>query len=262
MVLTAWEIGVIIRRQTHQSRQALFGAIFFLSIPMVPLVASWSYAETALSLMIICSFGYLLCWRDENALNHIILGAIFTVAASYTKNEGLLFAVLGLLWTMAIYNKKRIKAVCYYMVFLVVLYLPWYLWVRVVHDLDSNAIKVFTYHPNVILHALKRIPDALMIIGNMWKDVKQWNVSIGLMGLAVVLYLAKGTKYQRMDILLPIAMLLGYFIIIIHHKNLWWHIGTAWNRLTVQTLPLFIVAILANYKPRASNTIFEVFPGG
>ncbi len=253
MLLTAWEIGVIIQRQTRQNKYALFGAIFFLSIPMVPLVASWSYAETALSLMIICSFGCLLRWRDENTINSMVLASIFAVGAAYTKNEGFLFAVLGFLWALAFYNKLRMKTVCCYMVCCLFLYAPWYLWTRVVLDLESNATKVITYHPGVILNAIKRIPDALMIIGNMWMDIKQWNVAMGLIGLVVAVYFVKGNKYQRIDMLLPLAMLSGYIFIIIHHKNLWWHIGAAWNRLTVQTLPLFVVAIIIHYHSGQAN---------
>ncbi len=250
MALTAWEIGILIRNRTRRSKPALFGAVFFLSIPMVPLVASWAYAETALSLMMICSFGCLLRWRDENRWALLVSGAVFAAAAAYAKNEGLLFALLGLFWVAAFAQEKRGKAIGCYLLVVGALYAPWYLWSRVLLELHANTIQGISWHPRAILYAFKQMPEALALIGRMWKDVRQWNLALALIGIAVVWYLARGNPYQRLDILLPLGMLLGYLFIIAHYHKLWWHIGTAWNRLTVQTLPLFIVAVLSNHKPQ------------
>ncbi len=244
MILTAWEIGIIIQKQGGENKKALFGAVLFLSIPMVPLVASWSYAESALCLMMVSCFGCLLRWRRCKGLQNLVIGSIFAAAAAFTKNEGLLFAVLCFVWILIFSGRQWKKTSFAFLVPFLILYIPWVYWIRIVLDIGSDATKALIFNPKVIAKAINRTTEALTLIGTMWKDVRQWNVVLGLLGLAAVVYLIKGGKKQRFDLMLSISLLLGYLVILIHHKNLWWHIGAAWNRLTIQVLPMLIVAIL------------------
>ena len=89
-------------------------------------------------------------------------------------------------------------------------------------------------------------------ISGMWKDVRQWNIVGAGLGLAVL-----GTVLRRRPdaalLLLPTGLLVGCFAVILCNSNeIYWQIGTAWNRLTVQALPLFLVvlAVTADRKDR------------
>ncbi len=40
-------------------------------------------------------------------------------------------------------------------------------------------------------------------------------------------------------------MLFGFVVIIVfHNEEIAWQIGTSWNRLTAQTIPLFLIATI------------------
>ena len=100
MALCAWEMGLILSRLTGRRSFGLLIGVSFLSIPMVPLLSSWSYAEAPLWLMISCCFGRLLLWKREMWDRHLMIAALFAAGAAYTKNEGLFFAVVCLVWLM------------------------------------------------------------------------------------------------------------------------------------------------------------------
>ncbi|HEA65656.1 MAG TPA: hypothetical protein ENI07_02370 [Desulfobacterales bacterium] len=247
MLLTAWQISTIIHRQTRHTKTALTGAILFLSIPMVPLVASWSYAEAPLWLMITCCFGCLLRWRTDESKINLFLGALFAAAAAYTKNEGVLFALLGFLWVLATKSTRWRDAIFIYLIPFAILYAPWVYWTRISLDMSSHATVGLVFNTDAVMIALKRVPETMRLIGNMWLDIKQWNVVLGLIGLAMIFHLVKGKKHQWIDIMLPVSLLLGFLVIILFHsQNIGWQVGTSWNRLTIQAIPLFIIAIVIN----------------
>jgi hypothetical protein len=247
MLLTAWQISTIIQRHTRHTKTALTGAILFLSIPMVPLVASWSYAEAPLWLMMTCCFGCLLRWRTDKSKINLFIGALFAAAAAYTKNEGVFFALLGFLWVLAAPHTRWKEAIFIYLIPFAILYTPWVYWTRISMGMGSHATAGFALDVSTVMMALKRLPETLRLIGNMWLDIKQWNVVLGFIGLAMIFYLVKGNKQQRIDIMLPISLLLGFLVIILFHfQNIGWQVGTSWNRLTLQAIPLFIIAFLSN----------------
>ena len=121
--------------------------------------------------------------------------------------------------------------------------------------LGSDALTGLAFEGNRIMTALRHLPDALSLIGNIWLSIKQWNVVLGLLGLGVIFYFLRGNREQRIDIMLPVSMLLGFLVIIIfHYQNLHWQIGTAWNRLTLQSIPIFILVVMKHP--------IQIFSGG
>ncbi|MCW5211989.1 hypothetical protein VU04_03660 [Desulfobulbus sp. TB] len=102
-----------------------------------------------------------------------------------------------------------------------------------------------------LLHrAVERVPSAFEAIFQMWRDIRQWNI----VGCGIILFLIStlcgfGYKGRRLYLLLPVGLILGYLVVILfHNAEIYWQVGTAWNRLTTQTLPLFLVLLVPMYQ--------------
>ena len=254
MLLCAYEIFIILRRSTSRIDLGLLGAALFISVPAIPLISSWSYAEAPLWLMVTCSFGCLLKWRTTGEWQNVLLGGVFAAAAAYTKNEGILFALLGILWLFAVSEKRRFVPILVYCLSLTVLYLPWVLWVRGTLDLGSHATAGLHFEIESLQRALSRMPLALDLFLKIWSDIRQWNVVLWGIGFISIYLLLRGDRNIRANFIFPVLMLFGFVVIILfHNENIAWQIGTSWNRLTVQTIPLFLIAAILGVWDKMEN---------
>ena len=255
LVLCVWEIICIVRYQTKSVLAGVFAGALFISMPNVPLIASWGYAEAPLWLMMTCGLACFLRWTDTGKARAIVLAGVFAAAAAYTKNEGMLFALL--LGCLSIFSpQKRLRSLLYYSMTFACCYFLWFYWARVYVDLGSHATVGLHFDGESLQRALHRLPAALDAIGHMWRDVRQWNVVGGVLVLAVLgaPLLWRRERIQLLYLLLPLGLLSGYLVIVLlHSAEIYWQVGTAWNRLTVQTLPLFIVLLVPLYYGRITG---------
>ena len=76
----------------------------------------------------------------------------------------------------------------------------------------------------------------------MWIDIRQWNIVLWAI-LVLSLYHLIRTKGHKLDLFVPFVMLLSYFVINVFHTEEIGLIMSSWNRLTVQTLPLFLMIL-------------------
>ncbi len=53
---------------------------------------------------------------------------------------------------------------------------PWAYWTKISMGMGSNAIAGFALDVSTEMMALNRVPETLRLIGNIWVDIKQWNV--------------------------------------------------------------------------------------
>lgn len=252
--LTAWELYRIVIKETHEAIIGLLTAAFFVSIPMVSLVASWSYAESPLWLMITCGTAALLRWREEGEKRDIVLAGLFAAAAALTKNEGVLFALLLGAWFFALPKKHIVSTLLFFAIFLTV-YMPWWYWAHINNSFTDHAIAGLQLSTDGLLRALGRLPDALQSIKKMWLDIRQWNIVLWGLGLGwLYLLVSKKTRY-RISLLFPFLLLFGYLVVILYHTDdVTWQIGTSWNRLTVQAVPLFLVTVIPEFWHRLKNS--------
>lgn len=254
MLLCAWETGIVIHRLSLSVAAGLLGAAFFVSIPMVPLISSWSYAEAPLWLMMTCSFGYLLSWQKERQWQQLVVSGLFAAAAAYTKNEGLFYASLGLIWILSCRPKNLFSACALYITPLLLLYAPWFIWTRTVLHIESHALVGLNLDHRTMIYALNRLMPLVESIAKMWADVRQWNIVLwGLLLSTIYLCFVKGND-GRSQLLIPVLMLFSSFIIVAFHpSDLHWLVAASWNRITIQTLPLFLVAIIPSLYIRADS---------
>ncbi len=243
MLMCSWELIHVVRRNSDSRRAALLAAALFATIPMVPLVASWSYAEAPFWLMTICTYGCLTRWRVTGSNVDIACAAILTVATALTKNEGVLFSVLVVLWIFFSRRPGRFKAMGMLAGMFFFLYLPWVYWVKIHLALSSHATEGLHLSLETLTRAAERLPTALEVIVRMWADPRQWNVV--LLGLVASIVYALCRSKQREDFLLPVGMMLAYCIIVVFHTaDIYWQVGTSWNRLTLQAIPLALAMVV------------------
>jgi len=244
LFLCIWEMYLIVRQKTGKHMAGLLVSTLFVSIPMVPLLTSWSYAEAPLWLMMLCALACFFRWQENNRHFEVAVAGLFCAAAAYTKNEGVLFTLM-LMCCFAISPGHRIKAVAVFSAIFIASYAPWAYWVRCVHDLRSHTTVGLVVSKETLSYAMGRLPEAMDAIQRMWSDVRQWNIVGWITGIGWLYLLVSPRTRTRYILFLPPVMLLAYLIIILFHKDeIYWQIGTSWNRLTVQVFPLFLVTIV------------------
>jgi len=258
--LTSWQCGMIIHRVSKSGMMAWGAALGILSVPFFPLIASWGYAEAPLWLMLTCAFGRLVAWEDGNASRDAICLAILAAAAAMCKNEGLMFGVL-MLGLMAVGGGvSHIKRSGVAIGLFLVLVLPWTIWVRSEIGMETHALLGFGGDGR-LAYALGRVPEACRKIVEMWIDVRRWNVVLAAGLLLSVVGLIRGSWSLRRLISVPLAGLCVMFVIIVFHKDpVGWQVGTAWDRFTLQVLPMLVVVALMTLVSMRSGASVDTRP--
>ena len=252
-LLCIWEIFVITQRATGDRQLGLLAGALFASVPMVALVSSWGYAEAPFWLLITTCSGCLLhsSARDKQEISATVFAAVLAAAAAYTKNEGVLFAVLAGLWIMVLPGTKRGYRFLVFMGTWMLLYGPWMYYTKALLGLGSHATAGLHVDFDSIDRALGRVRPALEKIGQIWLDIHQWSVVLG--GVVLAFAACIGMAEFRRKVLLPCLILLGYFMIVIFHQDdILWLVGTSWNRLTLHAMPLLIIFCVQYMQQRLS----------
>ncbi|WP_417912660.1 hypothetical protein [Candidatus Electronema sp. TJ] len=242
LLLCVWEMSIAVRARSGSRSAGLLAAALFVSVPNVPLIASWAYAETPIWLMMTCGLTCFLRWRSEEGRRaDAVLAGLFAAAAAHTKNEGLLFA---LLFSLLLLSGRQRKDILFALLAFTLCYLPWFWWSRLHLNFEATGL-LHHWDADGLRRAASRIVPATKAIFGMWKDVRQWNI----VGAGICLALIGTLLRRRPDaalLLLPTGLLTGYFATILFNANeICWETGTTWIRLTVQTLPLFLVLLAA-----------------
>jgi hypothetical protein len=241
-LLCVWEVVVILKRISTSYDLGILGGALFATIPMAALVASWSYAEAPFWLLsTACAGCILLCSESDEAFTPVVfIAALLAVSAAYTKNEGILFALLTSVWILILPGKKRIARFFLFSMVFLCLYIPWIYWTKIILALSSHAISGLHLDFDNIGRVIHRVIPAIEKISQMWLDIRQWNIVLAGVGVVSVLSLKQSTS--RRQIVLPIMIIAGYFIItVFHDAEIYWQVGTSWNRLTLHAMPLLIV---------------------
>ena len=243
LLLTAWQMGVLSFRFSRRIDAGLLTAAIFVSMPAVPLVASWAYAEAPLWLFLVCATGRMLLWQQSGKNTDLLLAALFAAGAACTKNEGVFFVALSALWVIA--NSRRVRDLC---LFLVPSMLTAGLWKAYAFwglDASNRAMKTVQAMDWNWRQWLDILPAAAAYVLRIWSDVRQWNIVLPVVLLASVWIFFKGCRKDRINLLLPVAFLAGLLAVVLSHGPDWsWQLGAAWNRLTIQWLTVLVPVVV------------------
>lgn len=250
MVVAAAEMAWIVRRETQSFSYGLLTGAFFVSVPVVPLVASWGYAEPVLWCMTISSFGMLLKWRRTRYLGDLMVAGLFTAGAAITKNEGLVFAALAFLW-IAASSRADIKSVIAYALPISIVYLAWFCLLKYVAGAQYDSMPPLVLSFGEVARKFSHLWPSMKVALGVWADPRQWTIVLWSVGMATMIYLVRGSNATRLNLLIPVLMIIGSLVaIVLRNENYEWQVGAAWNRLTAQALPLLIIAVVCEYANR------------
>lgn len=243
-ILCIWELVVIIYRMTHRVNLSILAGALFASMPVAPLVTSWSYAEAPFWLMTTTCVGYILHMSASSRLSSMFIPALLAAGAAYTKNEGVMFALLIGFWIIFVIKNNRVQCIISFLLIFFMFYFPWIYWTKIVMEFGSHATAGLQLDMDNLYRVLGRLMPAKEAIGRIWFDIKLWNIvlvgGITSMLTSIVRFRADCLKL----LLLPVAILIGYFLVtVFHYAEIYWQIGTSWNRLTLHAMP-FIILVL------------------
>ncbi len=258
LALTAWQIAVVTARLSKRRDLGVLAGALFVSVPGVILISTSGMAEASLWLLITCAFGRLLAATETDRASDILLAGIFTAGAAYTKNEGIFFALVMLGWLIAFSGRGRLRSAMLFAASFALLYLPWFWWTGLHLHLGSQVTDGFAANARVLMPVLKRMVPGLQAVAASWRDPGQWSVVLILVALGVVFVLARGASLQRKALVIPVVMIIGAFLIVAAHSfDVRWQVETAWDRLTMQTLPLLIIPVVSSLatEPRPATRV-------
>ena len=108
-----------------------------------------------------------------------------------------------------------------------------------------SAVEDF-FDKNVHLPSYQAMEQALKLAAKTWGDIRQWSVVLVPLLAAGAWLAVRARRATRLDVALPLGMLMIYFLInVFHYADLGWQMGSSWNRLTAQALPLLCLAVIS-----------------
>jgi hypothetical protein len=236
MALSAWQLGLFTTKVTGKGMYGFLLAALWVSIPVVPLIASWAYAEAALWLMLLCAMCRLLSWQNSHRANDLIVAGIFIAAAASTKNEGLLFAAIVCFWFIFQLQGIRHPLLHIMMLYgpLVAIWGPWKLYCLFGMGASNHALSFIEsgWKPT-----LSSFGQAVLQVLKIWSDFHQWSVVLLFLLCMFIFLMTKGPGKSRINLMIPAGMLFVSLMVCLFHGANWsWQIGVVWNRLTLQTI--------------------------
>jgi len=256
LALSAWQLRTVAWASTRSATAAWISPLILLTVPKVLLFASWGYAEAALWLMLTCAGGRFLRWlASPNRMDAFLVG-VFCAGASLTKNEGVMFSLLFLIaMTASRPSHRTILPWC-------AAYLPsvgpWYAWKKFHLPDTPRVFEHLEFTVNQLQYALHRLPEAVVLIFREWATVTNWNVALPIAIFSCLYALCYMPRHVRIVAAIPLMALGTMFVIVINSPDpLHWQIGTAWDRLTAQALPLMamVVALIAGAEHKKHDTL-------
>lgn len=251
--LAAWQIKILSDRSGNCRSAGWLFAALLASMPVVPLVASWGYAEAPFWLMLVCAMTRLLAWRSSGARRELWRAGLFIAGAACTKNEGLLFAALGLAWVGLCGRRLRDMVAVGLPVLLCAG--AWKAYVMLGMGASNHVANSLRAAQPGVAQWAERLATAGEYIGRQWTDVKQWNLVLPASILVATWILLRGKGKDRLNLLLPLGMLSGLLAVVMLHGDNWlWQLGVVWNRLTIQFFILLLPVLVAGFARRAPKS--------
>jgi hypothetical protein len=253
-LLAAWQLLVCAERAGGSRIAGWTLAAAFASMPLVPLVASWGYAEAPLWLMSICAMTRLLQWRESGARRELWRAGLFLAAAACTKNEGVLLAVLCTAWVAL--AGRRVRDLLATGLPSLLCVGAWKTFMGLTMGASNHVlIGLDELRPNLDGWA-GRLSQAVEYVLRHWTDVRQWNLVLPSALVAAACLAWRGGPRARMELLLPFALLGALFTVVLLHGDDWyWQLCVAWNRLSIQfAVVLMPVLAFQSAGPKAESS--------
>jgi len=184
-LLTAWLIFHYIKRRIN-TVYAIFGVIFFLSIPIIVKLSITVYVDLGLIFFSTASLLLILRWIEDGfPLKYLMLSALFCGLAVGTKYNGLVAFFLLTFFIPFLYlrnqqgkNKNFLKAAGYGMFFLFIAFIIFSPWMIKNYMWTNNPIFPLYDHWFNPQNAINRQTGNIFLYRSMVYDEHWWQIAL------------------------------------------------------------------------------------
>jgi hypothetical protein len=244
LALTVWQLGALsIRFRPFHDTARLWWPALFVTMPAIPLIASWAYAESALWLMLVCASGRLFVWQRTRLVRDLMLAGLFTGLATATKNEGFAFSLLAGCWVL--FTGKHVKQTCIFMLPALMMFGCWRAVVGSFGSFDSHVFQSGGGPGYFFANVPELLAGFSFSLLHNWFSFRQWLFVLPVLTLLALLLWVRQTGGHRLSYLLPFGYLGLLSLVILFYGPEWqWQMSVAWNRLSAQFLAVLFPALI------------------
>lgn len=243
---------------------ALIAGTFLLATPFFTIVGKYQFADTPLSFFILACLGLLALAQQlpEYKKQLLLTSGLMAGLATWTKNEGLLFAlsISGSFLLISLFNFKVRKQELIYLLSTLAIGLT----VTLIYKYGFGPANDMTEGLKNTGGIMPKVTDAAR-----YKFITDWFLTEGatfgrwftnpwpwLIGLSIILglYLPKKNQLSQIILLTLVGQVCLYFITyLLSFQDLNYHLSTSFYRLCFQLLPAFAAALFILIKPIKAN---------
>jgi 4-amino-4-deoxy-L-arabinose transferase-like glycosyltransferase len=231
------------------SRQiSLIFTMFLSTLPLLNYHGFNAYADLPLTFYFTTSAIFLIRYFQEKRSAWPILAGLFAGLAGWTKNEGLMLAIiLFIVFIIYLIKEKKLKANFKHFLFYILssafLLLPWLIFKKIFHlgfsNLEPGALVFDRFHLEVLPEIFKQT--------FFYHSFHLWP---GIFVLVLIFYWPQLKKYQNFYLFLIIlGSLIAYFILYFFTPTSQFLLGgtvLGRNLMTIIPLTIFLSALLIN----------------
>jgi hypothetical protein len=198
------------------------------------------YADLSLSIFFMASAILVRSYLSSGKSPDLLLAAIFFGLGAWTKNEGLLFALVGFILVAGtvVYKKRDFKPFFGFALIVAVFIVPWFLY-REALSLRSDFAG--SYNLTVFFDNIERFPVVFAaFMRAAFLDTALYGLTWHLYVVVMLLTLRRGFSSPDgvLNILVVCQAGAYAFVYIITPSDLSWHIGTSLDRVIMHLVPL------------------------
>lgn len=228
---------------------ALIFTFMMASVSQFSNYATNAYADLPMAYYCFASAVFLFAWfRDTNRTAFLLLSALMSVLAGWTKNEGLMYCLINFI-VIAVFivsNIKKIKKkdalkACLY-VLAVILMLSPFLWVRNSAHLANCDVDFKGVGPVYMVKQLYKLGPILYEFQKEFFGPKKWNILWPIAALTLVFRFKDAFRGIRKYATLSIALaVLGYIAVyMVSRHDTAFFVGKTWSRFLIHFMPLVV----------------------
>ena len=231
--------------------QSLVGTYLLTALPLFTFHSTTEYADLPVSIYFVSGFLFLLRYIKDRKRGDFMIFCILSALAAWTKNEGLMLLIVNLLllgtymFMNDIKTKERTLNFMIYIISLLVISLPWYIF-RTIVGVPTYGDQVPQLTKAVEYSA--RIPVIINSLFNRDFLYGHWGISWFVFIIVLIFSINNIKRIQDFYPLLAIFLCFIAFFLVYYLTNSYVFLidGTAVNRNTLIYMPLLVFYISVN----------------
>lgn len=249
--------------------QGVLGVLLVLSSPSLLLVTSFQTADISVAYFFLSTTILLLVSLNRDNPSLVFLAGLTSALSAWTKNEGIPFLVLSVLFTLfMLYKRNRVGQIRFFILGTMLPVTTIVIFKLSVPASLDNDLFVGNYFATI----LSKISDPLRYVSILTRlmveivHVGGWNYSVAIVLFiyGMVMGFGKLSELSRADrsiFLIPILQLAVYFCVyLITPRDLAWHMNFSMSRLLLHIFPMVLLSFFLYVN--TPERVLDLFPKG